>query len=251
MMKRSLILPAMAAGLLLPMTPPLVGIAKPAIVKPAKDWAAHEKMLLANFLPGMMPSFNRAVAGVAATAWNPSDKSAALTLSNNDTTATNPASNNWRYVKAITSYSTGKFYCELKIDAMPTATDWCFGFSNSTTPTVYLGADNNALGILGDGRIIFNNSIKNASWWTSAVGDYICMSVDYGAQKVWYRLNGGNWNNNGSADPAAGTGAQSFVGLNAGPYFMAHTQYGASYVSTVNFGNSAFAFSAPSGFGNP
>lgn len=51
MMKRGLIIPAVAAGLLLP--------AAPAIIKPASAWAAHEKMLLANFLPGMMPGWNR------------------------------------------------------------------------------------------------------------------------------------------------------------------------------------------------
>lgn len=61
-MKRSrLIIPAMALGLLIP--------AAPAIIKPAKDWAAHEQILMASFLPGMMPSWNRASAG----AFLPSD----------------------------------------------------------------------------------------------------------------------------------------------------------------------------------
>jgi hypothetical protein len=64
------------------------------------------------------------------------------------------------------------------------------------------------------------------------------------------RVDAGNWNNSGTANPAIGAGGISISSLNAGPYFAAISQHDTTEVSTANFGATAYAETVPAGFGN-
>lgn len=50
--------------------------------------------------------------------WNPSDKAAAITLSNSDRTASTTTPGQWVAVRGTTSKTTGKWYFEIIIDAI-------------------------------------------------------------------------------------------------------------------------------------
>jgi len=82
------------------------------------------------------------------------------------------------------------------------------------------------------------------------LGNVICVAIDLTAQTIWMRVNGGNWNLSGTADPATGVGGVSFAGINAGPYFPAISSSDNGSIATANFGATAYAQTAPSGFGN-
>lgn len=187
----------------------------------------------------------------AATTWNPSDKSASITLSGGNLVATNPGSTGWRGVRSIASHSTGKYYCETT--ATVAVTNELFGIGNASGSfTSYLGdTGNNDMGWAAGGPI-YRNTGNTGSIQTFTTGSVRCMAVDMDNLKIWFRTDGGNWNNDviGNQNPATNTGGRSFSALNAGPWFVQCNQFDANAVVTANFGGSAYAQTPPSGFGN-
>lgn len=67
---------------------------------------------------------------------------------------------------------------------------------------------------------------------------------------IWFRVNGGNWNANPSANPSTNTGGESLAAVAGVPLFAAVlVNAGATNDNaTANFGATAFANAAPSGF---
>lgn len=180
-----------------------------------------------------------------ATTWSTTDKTASITLSGGNDTAT-VASAAQSGVRSTTSKSASKIYMEFTSGPNGGAG---VGFANSTwseTDANGLGGDLNSVGIAANGQVFINNAVANtvASF---ANGDVVSMAIDFGGQKVAFRTNAGNWNNNVANDPA--TGATSFSTLNAGPYFAAFGDGSTvNDAATANFGGSAFAQSVPSGY---
>lgn len=189
-------------------------------------------------------------AAPSTTTWNPADKNAGITLSNGNLTATTNASA--ISVRGIASHSTGKFYYSIHIDAL-TNVNYLIGMGNaSMSLSSFVGADANGISLnTGNGQILVS-SASIAVIQTAAQGDTVDMAVDIGGQLIWFRTNGGNWNNSGTANPATGVGGISYAasGLGAGPYFPAWAGFGSADAITANFGASAYAFAAPAGFGN-
>ena len=69
----------------------------------------------------------------------------------------------------------------------------------------YPGNDDKSNGFSDDGQYYSNGSgTTNYPTWTS--GDIIDIAVDHGVFRLWIRVNGGNWNNNASANPASNSG---------------------------------------------
>lgn len=86
--------------------------------------------------------------------------------------------------------------------------------------------------------------------------DILCVAVDLVHGLIWFRKNGGNWNNNVANNPATAIGGVSLTspagnnpasGLSTGvaPCVNLHAVNDAV---TFNFGNSAFIYAVPSGF---
>lgn len=67
---------------------------------------------------------------------------------------------------------------------------------------------------------------------------------------IWYRVNGGNWNANPSANPSTNTGGVSLAAVAGVPLFaVGLVNAGATNDNqTANFGATAFANAAPAGF---
>lgn len=196
----------------------------------------------------LIPAANSAA---VPTIFNNGFKGSTVALSNGGLTATVGTSANTEVARSIVSNSTGKYYAEFKVVAAANPGNNTLGIINGTgSLEQYVGRDLNSIGVdVGTGAV-FINAASVATVSSSVVGDTICTAVDLTNGKIWFRTNGGNWNNNGTANPATNTGGISLSTLNAGPYFAGVAMATNTDSFTANFGATPYANAAPSGFGN-
>ena len=76
----------------------------------------------------------------------------------------------------------------------------------------YPGNDANSIGFSDDGNYYFNGSSVQSGLPTWTSGDIIDIVISSG-QYWWIRVNGGNWNNNPSANPTTGANGSVLNGL--------------------------------------
>lgn len=192
--------------------------------------------------------------GIGGTTWNPSDKSAAIVLSNGNLTATDTVTANSNSVRSSTSQSAGKVYWE--ITATQSSTDWAAGVANSTFPLTIssgLGAEGNGVGFYNVSptqAIYYNGSALSTGVSAGATGDIIYFAADLTNHLLWVsskvmRDAATPWNNSGSANPATSTGGINFAGLTCPCYIVFNSEE--SSAATINAGG-PFAGTVPSGF---
>lgn len=187
-----------------------------------------------------------------ATTWSATNHSPDITLTNGNLTATqNGGSANHAMGKSDTAITTAqKKYWEITVVAV--ATIWGSGLVDSTAVSFpsgdFLGGFANTLGYYSNGEV-YNNFTVIANYATFTTGDVICLAVDFANTKIWWRVNNGNWNNNGTNDPATNTGGLSFGPLfTAGDVNPAYDVFTTSGQNTLNAGALPTAFTPPSGF---
>ena len=75
--------------------------------------------------------------------------------------------------------------------------------------TGFVGQDSHSLGLASDGQVYYNGTSIGGGYPTYGNGDIIDVAVDYvaGLPYIWFRVNGGYWNNNPTADPTTSSGA--------------------------------------------
>jgi len=180
-----------------------------------------------------------------ADAWNVEDKSATLTLSNSDKTAT--ASGAGDAVRSTTKQllgTAGKFYAEFYLDTVI-----------STGPAVGIKDVTSSLSVTSSGiRVIpSTGSILNDATTIGSIGsavvsaDIICLAIDMGAERIWFRKHNGLWNNDGAANPATGTNGldiSSLANNNYGLWFLGS----AGRVATLRTKVADFTYYGPVGF---
>jgi hypothetical protein len=179
----------------------------------------------------------------AATHWNPANKTAAFALDSTFLIATSSAI----ATAAATRSMTGLTYFE--ITATTLTGTLSIGFVNRSynmASGTILGTDNNGLGFKSSGAVVLNNATLSTIQ-TYAQGDVVCVAVDIANRLVWFRTNGGNWNNSGAANPATGVGGIDYSSMSLGALLPA---IGCSVTGAVLTGKftSGFAQTAPSGF---
>lgn len=194
-------------------------------------------------------------AGASTTTWNPSDKNAGITLSNGDLTATATSASS-KVVRSVASHSSGKYFCSFHLDGPDSAAfRVAVGVADSTQS---LSGDLGLSGVHSAGVYdvdgVLYQSGGNSAVFTSTnpiIGDIVDMALDIDNLKIWFRRNGGNWNNNGSADPATNVGGATIFAIST-PMFVAGELLNTSTTTalTANFGGSAYTYAAPSGFSN-
>ena len=188
--------------------------------------------------------------------FNPSDKTAAITLSNGNLTA---ASNNGSAVAAVrstTSHSSGKYHVESTIDNAPNSGDWGIGIAGgSHSYSSYCGSsvDTRSLCLYGSGLKYFNGS--SSSLFSTPFGhngDVIAMEVDFDNNLIWFKdvTTGSNWNNSSSANPATEVGGVSISSVTGGPFFFIAEPDDTNAQVTVNVGASVYAQTPSTGFLN-
>lgn len=179
---------------------------------------------------------------------DPAYNTANITLSNGNLTLTSRVANSWFPSRATVSFGTGKIYFEVTCNTSNAGATQVGVVNASATPSNYIG-DANGLGYQSGGNVVYNGSaLSNIGTWTT--GDTICVAYDLGNKKVWFRKNGGNWNNT-TDNPATNTGGFSAAGVFGGTVYPAACAYSSGDQLTVNFGATAFAQAVPAGFNSP
>ena len=95
-------------------------------------------------------------------------------------------------------------------------------------------AGNNSVGYYDDGQVYINGSTE-ATYLGFGSGSVVDIAVDVDAGQAWFRIDGGVWNNNGSADPATNVGGLDIsavttpglpLSISASPYYNSGTATG-------------------------
>jgi hypothetical protein len=140
-----------------------------------------------------------------------------------------------------------KHYAEFVIGATLTGSARV-GLSNSGfTTTGLLGVDANGIGYDAGGTVKLGN-VTVATLTAFGIGDNIGMAVNRRLGLVWFRKNGGNWNNDvlANQDPENNIGGITLASISGNLY----PAWGGSAVSTVDgrFKTAEWAYSAPTGY---
>lgn len=191
--------------------------------------------------------------GAATTTFNPSDKAANISLDATNLIVTNAVASNAN-VRSIASHSSGKYYCEATITQESTNYTHGIGVANSgASLTAGPGSpDTNSVCYYNGDSNVYSGNVNRGSLGASyTFGDVVSMAVDIGNNRIWYRINGGNWNGSGTNDPATNVGGKDISNV-SGPFFVIASaqKSAANSITTFNFGGSAYSYTAPSGFGN-
>jgi hypothetical protein len=185
--------------------------------------------------------------------WNPLCVTTNNTLSNGNLEAAHTAGTGW------TGNSLGSTYAMFVATMGVTSGKWYWEgtFTSATTGSVgivnagaglqyYVGYGAKSVGYTS--TYVYNNGFGSAvaSMPSYAQGDIIGVAIDMDNGKLYFSKNGTFIN---SGNPAAGTGNVA-SGLTGETVFPAVSQLGSSdgISFTVNFGQRAFAYTAPSGY---
>lgn len=198
---------------------------------------------------------------VSTSTWNPADKGDTITLTNGNRTMTAADASFGRAVRGTQGYSTGKRIVEFQLLENDSNYPWWGLATSSATINAYVttsGDNQTFVGMyLNDARVyimVAGSSVYlgTTDFVTGANNlATVTVAADLDADLIWVAFNGGNWNNNGSADPATGTGGWDY---SAGPSGTLYPLAGGDAYSPgadswlLNTGQVAFAKSIPSGF---
>jgi hypothetical protein len=185
--------------------------------------------------------------------WNPLCVTTFNTLSNGNLEAAhavsqgytgNPNGTNYTMFVGTMGVTSGKWYWE---GVWTSATTGIVGVVNSGAGLqYYVGFEAKSVGYTS--TYVYNNGFGSAigSVPSYAQGDIIGVAIDMDNGKLYFSKNGTFIN---SGDPAAGTGNVA-SGLTGETIFPAVSQITANdgYTFVANFGQRAFAYSAPSGY---
>jgi hypothetical protein len=213
-------------------------------VNVVNDQGTDQNGLVFNYATGKWIASQALIAVPAVTTFNPSDKSNNIALSNSNLTAT--ASSVGGGVRGTTARRSGKYY--LEYTATTAGSNFGVGLY---TPTANLAGGVTATGALlyVPGGIVWMNGGNRATYATYSAGAIIGLAVDLNNNAVWYRVNGGNWNNNVANNPATNTGGLALIPTLLGAsLYPGFDTTSAGDVCTINAGGAAFANPAPSGF---
>lgn len=181
---------------------------------------------------------------MANTTWNPSDKTAGVTLSGGNLIATTSAASDG--VRGAHNQTSGKYYWEYTYTTIAT-NSFDVGLALSAynfTSGTSVGA---AFVVRISGTVQINGTSYPSLLGTIASGARIGVAADFTARLIWFRVTpAGSWNGSGTADPATGAGGLNFSSLNGAlyPLFIG----GSTDACTANFGDTAFGGTVPSGF---
>jgi hypothetical protein len=172
---------------------------------------------------------------------NPLDSQITLVNGNLENSASGSAS--WKHCRATMAMTSGKWYWE---HTVPGPTSGSLGYlAGVATAAVSLTQDpsSSSTGIYArqtDNK--YSNGTNTTPFTTTASGDVLMFAFNADTGKLWSGKNG-TWESSGN--PAGGTN-ESWSSVPTGVFpFVGHYQSGINY---LNFGQRAFAYTAPSGF---
>lgn len=178
--------------------------------------------------------------------WDTAYHDVHIVLSNGDLTAERPSYIRYSGVRATHAVSSGKWYWEVTLDHYDN--DYIgVGDSSWAYDTQLYGA--NQWSYQPDRRRRYCNTVLTTTWGITPVpndGDIISVALDMDDGKIWWAVNGVWQDVTLQTDIVNGLNA-ACTGL-AGTLYPICVLYYAGHYQTVNFGASAFAHAAPTGF---
>jgi hypothetical protein len=180
--------------------------------------------------------------------WNPLDKDDGITsVTNGNLNVVTNGSNG--SIKSTIAFPSGKWYWEVTSDTVNSGGTQVVGIIPQSQPPTNNMSDSGKLGYALDvsfsDRKFENGTATSYGTYTQANGAIYMLAFDQAAGKLWYGING-TWL--ASGDPAAGTNASSSSISTSTVYCAAVSDNTVSGTFTANFGQRAFAYTAPSGF---
>ena len=152
-------------------------------------------------------------------------------------------SGEWQSTQTTLGASTGKYYCEIKINAVGSYHTLGVGYQpniTNVTSTQNIGELSGSFGYRNNG-VTLNSGSAGTSLSTYTTGDIIGIAMDLTNSKIYFSKNG-TWENSG--DPTSGsTGTGSLTNLTAGEtyHFVIAPRGSSTY---CNFGNGYFGTTA-------
>jgi hypothetical protein len=160
-------------------------------------------------------------------------------------------------VTSSTSKTAGKWYFEGTFTTTHGASD-CVAtiLAGASFANLITNGTNCTAVYAGTGNIWSNNANSTKTLGAIVTGDVVGVAVDLTARLGWFRKlhsgTTGNWNGDPTANPATGTGGVTIAAtLAASPVVgFGGASTATNDIITANFGQSAYAMTAPSGFSN-
>ena len=152
-------------------------------------------------------------------------------------------------VRSNVSHSSGQYYFEMTVVAAAVLTAVGVGVDNGAEPLVRPGGGVGGICWVGNGGVSYNGANNAFVIAPFSVNSVLGVAVDIGNKLIWFRNNGGNWNNNASANPVTGSqvGGISIAAVTPNVFALAQLTNQNDEI-TANFAG-PFAFAAPSGYG--
>jgi len=179
------------------------------------------------------------------TAWNPDDKHANITLSNGNLTATiNSGGAGWYGARSTLSQTAGKWYFE--VTASVYSTNVTVGVANSSQSLADKWTVNAWSLIFGSGNKACATTAPAGAAYDNVVPAGSTIGIAYNATtgKLWCTDEAGAWMQAG--DPA--NDANPMCDSISGTLFIWFAGFNNLDVVTLNVGESAFAYTVPTGF---
>ena len=181
------------------------------------------------------------------TTWNPADKSANVTLSNGNLSAISTSNAGGYGVRGTSNRTGAKYYFEVTVSG--TISDVGIGVASASANVNTAGSTTQAAIINVNGSYVYVNGSNVGSYGIFFVnGDVCCIAVDLINNQIWFRRNGGIWNNNAANNPATNTGGFSISALTSPLYPWVFWNITTTPSITANFGATNFTQAIPSGF---
>jgi len=181
---------------------------------------------------------------MANTTWSTTDKSAGITLSNANLTASGGTGS----VRSVDRQLSGKFYWEYTFVTVANNPGVGIATIRADLASFYANATSGVL-VYASSPIYVNGVNSGVNLGAISVGGIVGVALDLTNNLIWMRSGvAGNWNANAANNPATGVGGLSIAAFAGGgiPAYAA-TAIGTGTI-TANFGNTAFAGAVPVGF---
>ncbi|MBB4860385.1 lysophospholipase L1-like esterase [Novosphingobium chloroacetimidivorans] len=189
------------------------------------------------------------------TTWHAYDVAAVLKTNGGRTLQNNYINNSTTGAMGFRSVTSGKWYFEVAIDAIGTASKIMIGLATREFETVLASALHQRAGMAmgyvpSTGAVLHGSSTAIINAGTSTTGDVIGVAFDATAKRVWFRKNGGQWNGSATANPSTGAEGVDFSFLTDPNISAAVSIVGANNGSQVTsrFAGSQMTGALPSGF---
>jgi hypothetical protein len=158
----------------------------------------------------------------------------------------------WKNIAATFGLTSGKWYWEVTATAVGGSgqlvgiASAAYNFNKDTVSGgEYVGVDANSWGYYSNDGKVYTSGSGSAYGNSYAIGDIIGVALDVDNGKVWFSKNG-TYQNSGSPTGGTNAAATGLPSTGIFPAFSVHGTGGSTQVA--NFGQRAFAYTAPSGF---